>query len=273
MSQNAFEQLHSICTLRCIVATCSFISVLILLHFYQYSDQYFTQINKIHFPTISKVSNSYWSLPVSGSSNSPTARYSTLGSTPDNIHTTKTFNKTSVYLTKFPTTIVRNITNHENNHSSDNHNDSWLETLNYTIDYGDKTCKETKNGNPSKKIFVRLLNQWNLISKKHSIPYFLVYGSLIGAVRNADFIPWDHDMDIIVDESYYETISRIDNNRNFTPSDEDASFHLVVQNYFRSDYSNMHKIRQNCLGKVRTAILCNLLLSLISHVVIAYSKH
>ena len=261
MSKKFFEQLHSICTLRCIIATSSFISVLILLHFYQYSDQYFTQINEIHFPTISKISNSYWSLPISGSSNSPTVRYSTLGFTPDDIHTTKTFNETSIYLTKFPTTIVSNITKHENNNSSDNSNESWLGTLNYTIDYGDKTCAETKNGNPSKKTFVQLLNQWNLISKNHSIPYFLVYGSLIGAVRNADFIPWDHDMDILVDEAHYETIARIDNNRNFTPSYKDASFHLVVQNSFRSDYSNMHKLRQNCLGKVNSINLCDLLLS------------
>ena len=125
-----------------------------------------------------------------------------------------------------------------------------MKKLNYTIDYGDKTCEETKNGNPSKKIFVQLLQQWKQISKKYNIPYFIVYGSLIGAIRNADFIPWDHDMDLLVDESYYEIISKVDNNRNFTPRAKDPNFHLVVQNYFRSDYSNVHKTRQNCLGQV-----------------------
>ena len=73
---------------------------------------------------------------------------------------------------------------------------------------------------------------------------------MISAIRNADFIPWDHDMDIFVDESYYEIISKVDNNRNFTPNANDPNFHLIVQNYFRSDYSNLHKTRQNCLGQV-----------------------
>ena len=247
------------CTLKCNIVIFSFISVFILVFLYQHSDQYFIHVNEIHIPKFSKISNSYGSLPISDTTNLPSVRYSTLGSTQDNIHKTRTFNDTSIYGTKFPTHIICNITNFESKNSSETYDDSWIEALNNTIDYGDKTCEETKNGNSHKKNFVQLLNQWNLISKKHSIPYFLVSGSLIGALRNADFIPWDHDMDIIVDEIYYETISGIDNNRNFTPSDHDTSFHLVLQIFFRSDYSNMNKPRQNCMGEV-----CYLMLSLIS---------
>ena len=130
------------------------------------------------------------------------------------------------------------------------YDNAWIDNQNYSIDYGDNSCKETKNGNPNKKSFVRLLNKWKVIANMYNIPYFIVYGSLIGALRNADFIPWDHDMDILIDEAYYETIFKIDNNRNFTSSVTDPNFHLVVQNYFRSDYSNMNKKRQNCFGQV-----------------------
>ena len=253
MSKQFFGQLSSICTLKCIIFMLASISVFILIHIYQYSDQYLTQMNEIHFLKRSRISNSYWSLPISSvSTNSSIVRYSTLHSTHEKIYTTRAFIDTSISVTKFPTTIDNDITNHQNNHSNDHYDDSWMDTLNNTIIYGDKTCEETKNGNLYKKKFVRLLNQWNLISKKYNIPYFLVYGSLIGAVRNADFIPWDHDMDIIVDETYYEIISGIDNNRNFTPNDNDKSFHLVVNNFFRSDYFNMHKTRQNCLGQVNS---------------------
>merc|ERR1712179_62713 len=85
----------------------------------------------------------------------------------------------------------------------------WIDISNHTVDYGNQTCKQ----NQWKDTFVRLLNNWVSISKSRHIPYFLVYGSLIGAVRNADFIPWDHDMDILVDEAHYETLARIDNKR------------------------------------------------------------
>ena len=130
----------------------------------------------------------------------------------------------------------------------------WIDISNHTVDYGDQTCKQ----NQWKDTFVRLLNHWVSISKSRHIPYFLVYGSLIGAVRNADFIPWDHDMDILVDEAHYETLARIDNKRNFNPGDSnDTDFHLVVQNFFRKEYDNMHKPRENCLGQVNLYIVLN----------------
>ena len=144
--------------------------------------------------------------------------------------------------------MLRNI--HSTNENAAIYQNAWIDKLNFTIDYGDKTCKEAKNGNPKKQTFVRLLEHWILLSKMYDIPYFIVYGSLIGAVRNADFIPWDVDMDILVDEVYFETISNIDNKRNFKATVTDPNFHLVVQNSFRSNYSNMYKEAQDCLGQV-----------------------
>lgn len=51
---------------------------------------------------------------------------------------------------------------------------------------------------------VELFSHINDIFQKHEIRFFLMYGSLLGAVRHQGFIPWDDDLDLAIYEEDYE---------------------------------------------------------------------
>lgn len=58
--------------------------------------------------------------------------------------------------------------------------------------------KEINNDDEMKKILLDILYYLDDICKKNNINYSLIGGSLIGAVRHNNIIPWDDDIDVIL---------------------------------------------------------------------------
>jgi lipopolysaccharide cholinephosphotransferase len=53
-------------------------------------------------------------------------------------------------------------------------------------------------------VMLRMLKITNYLCEKHNIQYFLVGGSLLGAIRHSGFIPWDDDLDIGMTRENFE---------------------------------------------------------------------
>lgn len=70
-----------------------------------------------------------------------------------------------------------------------------------------------------KKLLVMIKDLDTLLSK-HNIEYSLCGGSLLGAIRENGFIPWDDDIDIMMDRNNYDKIVNLfskqnEDNRNY----------------------------------------------------------
>ena len=43
---------------------------------------------------------------------------------------------------------------------------------------------------------LRILEYFDAVCRENRLTYFLVFGTLLGAVRHGGFIPWDADIDV-----------------------------------------------------------------------------
>lgn len=58
-------------------------------------------------------------------------------------------------------------------------------------------------------ILLDIMKEVHAISVDSNIPYYMIGGSMLGAIRHKGFIPWDDDFDIGIERKYYESFLTI----------------------------------------------------------------
>ena len=111
--------------------------------------------------------------------------------------------------------------------------------------YGERGCAD----NPWRGGLSELVHAWINISKQHNIEYVLACGSLLGAMRDGDVIPYDSDIDILIDINYYPILKRLAEERRYIAS-SDGKIHLVLQPEFTLNIPVESRKRYDCQGKV-----------------------
>lgn len=120
---------------------------------------------------------------------------------------------------------------------------NFISNIPYT-EYGNASqCPQ----NIFKNNLTKLLETWCNIAERNKISWTLFYGSLLGTLRNNDIIPYDSDIDILVDASDVAKLRRLEHPRNFV--NKDYKTRLVLVPDFGEPVQDRRHI--TCEGKVR----------------------
>lgn len=108
-----------------------------------------------------------------------------------------------------------------------------------------------------------LLKEIDYVCKKHEIPYFVSGGSVIGAIRHKGFIPWDDDIDILMESKYWDKFYRVmqkemPENRIVGCLDNNEHFPNMVYRYCDTSTTEIHK--NELFGESTAGVVIDILL-------------
>lgn len=104
------------------------------------------------------------------------------------------------------------------------------------------------SGKPSfHERYATLLRFWETIAARRNITeYFLCFGTMLGASRDGDIVPYDHDIDICMFRKDIHKLEPEDEKRPFNYND--GKPHMILQRHCHHPKSDTP--RQDCNGKV-----------------------
>lgn len=86
---------------------------------------------------------------------------------------------------------------------------------------------------------LKILDEIDRICKKHNITYFIMWGTLIGAVRHNGFIPWDDDIDLSFPYKDYKKFLKV------APKELGNEFFLQTSKSDKYHPTDFAKVRLN----------------------------
>ncbi len=98
---------------------------------------------------------------------------------------------------------------------------------------------EDKTVAAAQKVMLEILLEIHRICEKHNIPYTLIAGTLLGAVRHKGFIPWDDDCDIAMMREDYERFLLV------APKELSEDYFLQTKQTDKCYPLNFAKVRKN----------------------------
>ena len=111
-----------------------------------------------------------------------------------------------------------------------------------------KTEHHVCPGNKYRETLAGILRHWDKLAELHNISYVIGLGSLLGFHRNGDIIPWDDDVDVLVDITQYQKLRSFAEERSFVQG-WDKKYRMVVQPDFEQKREKRRR-RFTCYGKV-----------------------
>ena len=89
------------------------------------------------------------------------------------------------------------------------------------------------------KVELEILKDFTKICKEYNLKYFLVGGTMLGAVRHSGFIPWDDDIDVGMPRKDYDEFIKI------APTALGDKYYLDCFEYNKNYYLPFAKIKKN----------------------------
>lgn len=93
--------------------------------------------------------------------------------------------------------------------------------------------------NELREIELNLLRDFAKVCDDNQLKYYLMYGSLLGAIRHNGFIPWDDDIDVVMPRDDYDRLRN--NYRNCFKSNHFLQIY-ETDNYYYNCYAKLRDI-------------------------------
>ncbi len=67
------------------------------------------------------------------------------------------------------------------------------------------------------EVLLGIAKEFHRVCEENDIPYYMLGGTMLGAIRHKGFIPWDDDMDFGVERKYFSRLEELFNNQPSSP--------------------------------------------------------